>query len=207
MVLNYGFVVAAMLCCLLGCAQDEPGSTTPPVRTEVDLEKLPSGVVDLDGLAFDLGVQTPARAIVVLFTRSDCPISNRCAPAIARLCDVFQRRGVDFYLVYVDPRETPESIRRHLQEYEYPCQALRDPRHALVAYCQATTTPEAVVFDRDRKITYQGRINDQYADVGRARPEPTTHELADAIESTILGRPVATPRTKPVGCPIADLHN
>ena len=67
--------------------------------------------------------------------------------------------------------------------------------------------PEAAVFDRHRKITYVGRINDLYSELGSARPEPTTHELADAIESTLSGQPVQVARTKAIGCPIADLAN
>ncbi len=110
-----------------------------------------------------------------------------------------------FYLIYVDPKEQSETIRQHLQEYAYPCPGLRDPEHTLVAYCQATATPEAVVFNENRKIVYQGRINDQYVELGNARTEPTTNDLANAIESTVLGQPVATPRTRAVGCSIADL--
>jgi hypothetical protein len=111
---------------------------------------------------------------------------------------------VEFYLIYVDPREGATEIRRHLAEFAYPCSGLRDPEHSLVAYCQATVTPEGVVFNRDRSVSYRGRIDDLYADLGQSRSEPTTHELADAIESTILGRPVAVPRTRAVGCRIAD---
>ena len=98
------------------------------------------------------------------------------------------------------PASRRDTVRRHLAEYAYPCRGLLDPEHALVARCHATATPEAVVFGKDRAITYQGRVDDRYADLGRPRDEPTTHDLADAIEATVLGRPVAVPRTKAVGC-------
>jgi hypothetical protein len=42
-------------------------------------------------------------------------------------------------------------------------------------------------------------------DLAKPRPQPTTHDLADAIEATLQGRPVAVPRTKAIGCLIADL--
>ncbi len=142
-----------------------------------------------------------------MFTRTDCPISNRLIPEVCRLHDVYQTRGVDFYLDDVDPNESPDDIRRHLSEYRIPCQALRDPRHDLANDSGATITPEAVVFGKDEKMTYRGRVNDLYVDIGRARAEPTTHDLADAIEATVLGRPVATPRTEAVGCKIEDLAN
>ncbi len=189
-------VIAAFLCGIIGCAKDD-----------VDrLELRPIRLLDLDGEPFDLWRKTGAIK-VVLFTRSDCPISNRCAPEVCRLCDAYQPRGVEFYLVYVDPREQPEAIRRHLLEYGYPCQGLRDPSHTLVAHCGATTTPEAVVFGQNRVMTYRGRVDDLYVDFGQARAKPTTHDLADAIESTLSGRIVANPRTRAIGCLIADLKD
>ena len=78
-----------------------------------------------------------------------------------------------------------DAIRRHLREYNYPCPGLRNPRHTLVDYCQATTTPEAVVFNRDQTMAYRGRINNLYEELGQPRAEATTHELADAIEATL----------------------
>jgi hypothetical protein len=142
---------------------------------------------------------------VVIFTRSDCPISNRYAPEVRKLYESFHPRGVGFFLVYVDPRQTPESIREHLAKFEYPCPALRDPRHTLAAHTGATVTPEVVVFDRAERITYRGRISDLFAGLGRARPVATKHDLRDAIEATLHGQPVAEPVTKAIGCYISDL--
>jgi len=195
-------ILLAALTTAVGCTvrQDHSASATP----EPSAVAVPD-VFDLDGNSIDPLAQTPAKVKVLVFTRTDCPISNRFAPEIGRLYETFHSRGVEFYLVYVDPHEEPKAIRRHLQEYRYPCIALRDPGHLLVSLCQATTTPEAVVFSSDHQITYQGRINDLYVDLGSSRPQPTTNDLSDAIEATLAGQPVANPRTQPVGCVIADL--
>ncbi len=187
-------VVAAVFCVFIGCAkEDAPRLSQSMIR-----------LLDLEGQPFDLW-QDPRSITVVLFSRSDCPISNRYAPEIRRIYDEYKPQGVEFYLVYVDPSEQPDAIRRHIQEFGYPCQALRDPKHSLVAHCGVTITPEAVVFNQNRDMIYRGRINDLYADFGQARSEPTTHDLADAIESTLSGRSVANPRTKAIGCLIKDL--
>ena len=42
-------------------------------------------VLDLEGRRFDPLEATQSKATVYLFTRSDCPISNRYAPEIHRL--------------------------------------------------------------------------------------------------------------------------
>jgi len=73
-----------------------------------------------------------APAAVFLFARTDCPVSNRYAPAIRRLYELFHPRGVEFYLIYVNPGEDADSIRRHVHDYGYPFEALRDPEHQFV---------------------------------------------------------------------------
>ena len=186
-----------------GCVSD--ASRRPDQRATAITQHPTLALLDLDGHAFDLLNRRPASTTVVVFTRTDCPISNRFAPEIIRLHEKYHAQGVEFFLVYVDPDEQPEAIRRHLREYAYPCKGLRDPAHALVAHCQASATPEAAVFNRDGDMTYLGRINDLYVDLGRPRAKPTTYDLADAIESTVHGRPVATPRTRAIGCLIADV--
>jgi hypothetical protein len=103
---------------------------------------------------------------------------------------------VEFYLIYVDPKEEPEAIRTHLKQYEYPCPALRDPGHKLVAETGATVTPEAVVFDSNHKVAYRGRIDDRNADFGKSSSVAVKHDLADAIEATLSDGPV---QARPLG--------
>ena len=82
-----------------------------------------------------------ARARVLIFVRTDCPITNRYAPELQRLSQKFSARGAGFWLVYADPAVTAESIDRHLVEYKFPGTVLRDPRHSLVKLAHATTAP------------------------------------------------------------------
>jgi cytochrome oxidase Cu insertion factor (SCO1/SenC/PrrC family) len=201
-----GLIVLATLTTSTGCMHSQTSQADASTKTAA-LTDQPFRLLDLAGQPFELWQHSPDKVTVVIFTRSDCPISNRIAPEICRLHNAYHPLGVDFYLIYVDPQEQPAAIRRHLAEFGYPCLGLRDPRHALVAYCQATTTPEAVVFDKNREMVYRGRISDLYAELGNARSEPTSYDLADAIESTLLGRPVANPRTRAIGCAIADLKH
>jgi hypothetical protein len=170
------------------------------------MAEIAPGLLDLEGKPFNLRQASRGQVHVVILIRSDCPISNRMAPEVRELCTDFPTEGVDFYLVYVDPREASDAIRAHLQEYGYSCSALRDSDHALVAATKATVTPEAVVFDRNWAITYRGRINDQFEDFGKSREAPTKHDLRDAIAATLAGKPVAEPVTKAVGCYIEDLN-
>lgn len=162
-------------------------------------------LVDLDDRVLDPFAMTPDdRATVVLFVSTDCPISNRYAPEVARLHERFAPRGVRFWLVYPNPAEGSAVIREHLRAYSYPMPALRDPQHHLVRAVGATVTPEAVVVDAARRLRYRGRIDDRYPALGIDRLVPTRRDLAEAIQAVLESRPVPTPITRAVGCLLAD---
>ncbi len=67
-------------------------------------------------------------------------------------------------------------------------------------------TPEVAVFDARSRLVYHGRIDNWYADFGRSRPAPTTHDLDVAIRATLSGKPPALGVTDAVGCYISDLR-
>jgi hypothetical protein len=163
-------------------------------------------VENLAGAAVDpLAVPNAAKAIVFLFTSTDCPISNRYAPELRRLAALFAPKGVVFRLVYPNPAEDAGAIRTHIVDFAYggAAEALRDPTHALVKFTGATITPEAVVYAAGR-VQYRGRVDNRFVDFGVDRPAATEHDLHDAIAAILAGKPVAHPETQAVGCYIAD---
>jgi len=164
-----------------------------------------AALLDLSGRHVNPLRATRAKATVFVFTRSDCPISNRYAPEVRRLYKKFAPQGVTFWLVYPDPNEAPEAIRKHREEYAYPFGVLRDPTHALVTLTGAKVTPEAAVFVRGGEMVYHGRIDDLYVDFGKTRRAPTTHDLEQVLEAVLEGRPVKAASTPAVGCFISDL--
>jgi hypothetical protein len=160
-----------------------------------------SGTREIDPFAAPAGV----KAIVFLFTSTDCPISNRFAPEVRRLASTFASQGVVFRLVYPNPSDDAKSIREHMAAFAYEgeAEAFRDPAHALVKFVGATITPEVAVVVGQR-VVYRGRIDDRFVDLGLERPTPTKHDLADALAAVVAGKPVVQPTTQAVGCFIAD---
>ena len=156
---------------------------------------------EVDPLATPAGV----KAIVFLFTSTDCPISNRYAPEVRRLAAKFGPQGVLFKLVYPNPADGRRAIMEHMAAFAYAgaTQALRDPKHALVKFTGVAVTPEAAIYAGGR-LVYHGRIDDRYVDLGLERPAAQVHDLADALTAVIAGQPVKHPVTQAVGCYIAD---
>ncbi len=149
--------------------------------------------------------QSAAHVRVFLFVRTDCPISNRYAPELRRIAGEFKGQSVDFWLVYSDRSEKPASIQQQISDYKLPGQAVLDPHQELAKRAEATVSPQAAVFDHAGRLMYSGRIDDRFADVGKSRPSASTHDLEEAITDTLQGKPIAHPRTRAVGCFLADV--
>ncbi len=165
----------------------------------------PQTGVDLAGNAVDPLQADPGKPVVLIFVRTDCPISNRYAPTIQRLSAQYAGKAA-FWLVYPDKSESSAAIEQHLRDYGYKLPALHDPQHALVKLGQAQITPEVAVFDASGQLVYHGRIDDWYVTFGHARPAPTTHELEDAVQAVLKGSKPQVATASGVGCYISDLE-
>lgn len=161
--------------------------------------------VDLEGHAVNPLTANSNKATVLVFVRRDCPVSGRYAPLIQQISKQFGDQA-SFWLVYPDKSDSPQEIRKSVAEYGYHLPVLRDPEHALVKLSRVQITPEVAVFDRDQRLVYDGRIDDWYIDLSRARPAPTTHELQNAITAAIERTTVAHKEVRGVGCYISDIE-
>lgn len=166
----------------------------------------PVRVVDLAGKTVDPLVLPLGRvANVLVFTTTDCPISNRYAPEIQSLAARFEKRGIGFTLVYPVSTDTPPVIREHLKKFGYTVPVVRDTAQELVKHTGVQVTPEVAVVGAGGRVLYKGRIDDRYIEFGKDRPQPTERTLERALESIVAGRPVAVRETRAVGCFLADL--
>jgi Redoxin len=165
----------------------------------------PATGVDLVGKQVDPLHANPGKVVVLIFVRTDCPISNRYAPAIQRISASYTGKAT-FWLVYPDKAESSAAIEKHLREYGYKLPALHDPQHSLVKLGHAQVTPEVAVFDSSGQLVYHGRIDNWYVSFGHARPAPTTHELDDAIQAVLKGNKPQVTTADGIGCYISDLE-
>jgi len=159
---------------------------------------------NLGGSRKDPLKESPGKVVVLVFVRTDCPISNRYAPLLQEMSVKYGREAA-FWLVFPDKNESPEDIRSYLQEFNYKLPVLRDTEHSLVKKGGAKVTPEAAVFNSKHDLVYHGRIDDLYREFGKARRAATTHELADAIEAASKGVAPPAAAAEGVGCFISDL--
>ena len=63
-------------------------------------------------------------------------------------------------------------------------------------------TPEVAVVLPSGEIAYRGRIDDRVVDFGVTRPEPTKHDLEEALERALSGQRAAPAEAPAIGCSI-----
>ena len=144
------------------------------------------------------------KANVIVFVQTDCPISNSYAPEIQRICKAYAAKGVSCALAYEDVSVDAAAVHKHMKEFGYAnVAATIDGSRALATRARATITPEAVVVDARGTVRYRGRIDNFYASLGKPRQVVTEHDLVDALDAILAGRPVPKPETQALGCFIA----
>jgi hypothetical protein len=164
--------------------------------------------IDLQGNPIQQLTLPDTRVVVLFFAASDCPVSNRYAPEIARLRHKFISRQVTFWWIFPNPEETTALVREHQREFSIEGNTILDTEQTLVRMAHVTTTPESAVFtvnDGHLHEVYHGRVDDRYLSLGQQRPRPTRHDLEDSIASALDGKPVLHPVTHAVGCSIVPI--
>jgi hypothetical protein len=163
---------------------------------------------DLDGHVIESFSAPGTRAVVLIFAATDCPISRRYIPEMARIENEFSAKGVAFWWVFPNPGDTVAAVRKHELDYSIHTKTILDEKQELTQLAHVAVTPEAAVFSVDHgdmHLAYHGRIDDLYFSFGRARPSATQHDLENAVEAVLAGRPAALASHGPVGCSIIPL--
>jgi hypothetical protein len=147
------------------------------------------------------------RYIAAIFVATDCPISNRYLPLLARMSKQFAPQNIRLWLVYPNRGDTLAAVRAHHSQYP-PATSLPQliaPNSLFLAHAHVHVTPEAAIFESDamhQAVLWHGRIDDRYLSFGTQRPAATRHDLADALHALLDGRQPAPPAAPPIGCAI-----
>ena len=146
------------------------------------------------------------RVVVLIFAATDCPISNRYVPEIARLNKEFSSQGVRFWWVFPNLSDNADVVSQHNKDFAIHENSLLDISQATTHRANATITPEAAIFTADMREVYHGRIDDRYLGIGQERPQASRHDLELAISAALAGKPVPQPGGPSIGCSIVFLQ-
>jgi peroxiredoxin len=112
-------------------------------------------VHDLDGKPVDLGQYLGRKPVLLEFWATWC---ERCEELLPRVKTAYQEFGkqVEFLGVNVTINQTPERVRRYLEEHQPPYRTLYDDQGTTIRAYGVPTTSYVVVVDAGGKVAYTG---------------------------------------------------
>ncbi|HOD84148.1 MAG: thiol-disulfide oxidoreductase [Planctomycetes bacterium ADurb.Bin126] len=166
----------------------------------------------VDGKTCSLADFAQADVLVVVFTCNHCPTAQAYEGRIKQLAADYKDRKVALVAVspndplavrpdelgYTDLNDSLEEMKLRAKDQAFNFPYLYDGEDQKFSRaCGAVATPHALVFDRDRKLRYSGRI-----DESERTQKPASPDLRNAIEAVLTGKPVPVERTRPFGCSV-----
>ena len=176
---------------------------------EIDAPAPELDLPGVDGKTYRLGDFADARVLVVIFTCNHCPTAQAYEQRIIQLHTDYRDKGIALVAIspndplavrldelgYTDIGDSLDDMKRHAKRRGFKFPYLYDGETQRVSTAfGALATPHVFIFDEQRCLRYNGRIDD--SDI---KP-PKTHDARNAIDDLLAGRPVAVPKTRVFGC-------
>jgi thiol-disulfide isomerase/thioredoxin len=187
------------------------------IQPELEYPILPIGaqapdfdLPGVDGKNHKLGDYAKARILAIVFECDHCPVSQLYEDRIEKIYHDYRDKGVA--VVAINPNN-PKAIRLNEMGYTDVGDSLADMkiraafRHIDYPYLYdgatqvvamkfgVVATPHIFIFDQERKLRYQGGIDDNMTEA-----LAKTHGARDAIDAMLAGQPVAVATTRAFGC-------
>lgn len=138
-----------------------------------------------------------SKATVLMFLSVNCPYSNAYNARMTALAQKYSLKGVSFVGIFSDQNESPAEIASYVKTKGFPFPCLVDRGVKAADAYTAHVTPETYVINSSGVLVYHGRIDN---DMDPANVH--VHDLANAIDETLAGKPIAKSQTKAFGCSI-----
>src|SRR5436190_7143399 len=164
----------------------------------------------IDGRTYTLRDFSKAKLLVVIFTCNHCPTAQAYEERIKKLVADYSTRGVAVIamnpnspdavrldeLGYTDLDDTFEAMKIRAAHHKFNFPYLDDgPTEALAKKFGPVATPHVFIFDADRKLRYQGRIDDNEREsLAKSR------DTRNAIEALLAGKEPPVTTTRVFGC-------
>ena len=141
--------------------------------------------------------------LVVMFICNHCPYVQAVEDRIIELNREYASRGVQLVGICSNdptdyPDDRPERLLERSRKKGYGFPYLVDETQDVARAFNAVCTPDLYVFDRDRKLAYHGRIDDDWQHPARVK----RRELAAALDALLAGERPSREQVHSIGCSI-----
>jgi peroxiredoxin len=156
----------------------------------------------VDGRSHSLEEYADAPVLVLVQSCNHCPYVLAWEGRVNALQREYADRGVRIVAINSNdatthPVDSFENMVFHARESEYAFDYLHDESQEIARTLGSERTPEAFVYDADRRLVYHGAVDDS-----REEDEVKARYLRDAIEAALAGETPPVTDTPPVGCTV-----
>ena len=143
-----------------------------------------------------------AETLVVIFTCNHCPYAKAVEDRLVNLGNDYKGR-TDFVLISSNdienyPADSPEKMAEKAKDKNYPFPYLFDETQEIAKAYSAVCTPDIFLYNKDRKLEYRGRLDDNWQN-----PQSVTREeLKMAIDAVLSGNEIEFDQIPSMGCNI-----
>ena len=176
--------------------------------TESQKAKIGSSAPDFNlsstnGQNYSLDSFQDAKALVIIFTCNHCPYAKAAWPLLIKLAAEFKGKGVAFVGINPNdenqyPEDSFEVMKQRVGDWQINFPYLHDETQEVAKAYGAVCTPDIYVYDKDRKLYYHGRINNNWQN-----PQQVTREdLKEALNLLLADQSPPTDQGPSMGCSI-----
>lgn len=159
MSISIKLLAAAGMVVLAACSPDTSEQPAPTMQIGIERGATPVGMplerLDGAGGALNLSESIGRKPVLLEFWATWCENCEALHPQMLEAHAEFGDR-VDFFAVAVGVNQSPERIRKHLEELPVPFPTLWDEQGAAVREFEAPNTSYIVMLDSDGRVTYTG---------------------------------------------------
>ncbi|HBR14020.1 MAG TPA: thioredoxin family protein [Candidatus Omnitrophica bacterium] len=143
------------------------------------------------------------RGLLVAFTCNHCPYAIAVWPRFIRLANY--ARNLEIATVAINPNinqaypdDSPQKMLIKIKEWGINFPYLVDETQDVARDFKAQCTPDIYLFNKDHKLIYHGRIDDNWQDESKV----TREELKEALNHHATGQPISLKQMPSMGCSI-----
>jgi peroxiredoxin len=139
---------------------------------------------------------------VIMFICAHCPYVKAVEERLINLGREFKDK-VSFVAICSNdasnyPEDSPKNLKARAEKMGYPFPYLIDESQDVARAFEAVCTPDIFVYDKNRKLAYHGRIDDNW----KKAEDVTKEELKEAIEALLKGETPSKTQQPAIGCSI-----
>lgn len=158
---------------------------------------------NIDGRFFSQDSFKDKEILLIIFSCNHCPYVQAYENRIIKIQSDYADKGLAVAAIASNddtkyPEDSFEEMKKRATEQGFNFLYLRDYTQATAKAFDATHTPEIFLFDKERKLAYHGKIDDNWQDENAVK---STY-LKDTIEELLAGKEVSVPETFTIGCTI-----